>query len=100
MIAWTSWARPKCWEKKTGLDVYKNEVTLPLLYLFSELGTADGVSHENIKRLAVEKGAVDRAMQKAREYAEGAVEELRGLVDSPYSESLRQLADYCLDRVK
>ena len=98
--------------KTAGLDVYKNEVTLPLLYLFSELGESDGrallsqvqtgekTAYEKIKKLAVEKKAVHRAMLKAREYTEGALEELTGLADSPCKESLRLLTDYCLERVK
>ena len=88
--------------KTAGLDVYKNEVTLPLLYLFSDLGPGEreaAVSGHK-RNLAAERRAVERAMQKAREYAEGSREELAGLSDSPYKESLSHLTDYCLERVR
>ena len=98
--------------KTAGLDVYKNEVTLPLLYLFSDLPGAesqvlltriqrgDQSALDKIRQLAVEKKSVWRAMQKAREYAERSQEELSGLQESPFKDSLRQLTDYCLERIK
>ena len=98
--------------KTAGLDVTKNEVTLPLLYLFADLGPQEshllisGVQKgeksvdEKIKRLAVEKKAVQRAMRKAKDYTDKSLEELNGLSDSPCKESLRLLTDYCLERVK
>ena len=88
--------------KKAGLDLHKNEVTLPLLYLYSELNETErkSLSEESIKALAVEKKAISRALQKAREYAEKAAEELRPLKDTPYKESLRNLTEYCLERIK
>ena len=98
--------------KTAGLDVYRNEVTLPLLYLFSDLAPGERqvllseIQHgeeavrDRIRLLAVEKKAVSRAMQKAREYAEKSLEELSGVSDSLYKESLICLPDYCLERVK
>ena len=98
--------------KTAGLDAYKNEVTLPLLYLFEELGEIEcrsllsevklgrNETHQRIKRLAVEKKVVQRAMDKAREYIDRSLEELRPLGDSAYKDSLRNLADYCLERAK
>ena len=64
--------------KKAGLDIHRNEVTLPLLYLFMDLNDAerrllmsdmrsvDGAMIEKIKRLAAEKKVVKRAIQKAQ----------------------------------
>jgi octaprenyl-diphosphate synthase len=100
--------------KTAGLDIYKNDVTLPLLYLFQELNeterrellaanpnNGDGAaSFDKIKRLAQEKKSVEKAMDKARDYIEKALEDLSGLNDSPYKDSLAQLANYCIDRVR
>ena len=98
--------------KTAGLDVYKNEVTLPLLYLFFDLDEAkrreifteieqgDPSAHQKIKALAIETKAVERAMQKAREFTESCLQEIGPLTDSPHKESLRYLTDYCLERVR
>ncbi len=98
--------------KTAGLDLNKNEVTLPLLYLFSDLTEAererlmadlnqnDSSRQARIRSLLSEKKAVQRAMQKAREYTERSIEELIGLPESPFKESLHCLVDYCLERVK
>jgi len=98
--------------KTTGLDLYKNDVTLPLLYLFHEIGEdrrhsiLEALKHETngifeeIKVLALEKKVVERSMEKAREYAEAAAGELACLGDSAYKESLTSLTQYCLERVR
>ncbi len=98
--------------KTAGLDLYKNDVTLPLLYLFQEIGenrrnslleglkTNSSALFEEIKALAVEKKGVDRAMEKAREYADEASAELACLENSIYKESLSNLAQYCLERIR
>ena len=90
--------------KAVGLDIYKNDVTLPLLYLFREMGEAErrqaAGNFEKVRALAVERKSVDRAMEKAREFAEEAAQNLEGLEDSVYKESLNNLAQYCLDRIR
>ncbi len=98
--------------KTTGLDIYKNDVTLPLLYLFHELGESERTAlmakvqndgrdaFEKIKALAVQKKAVEKAMAKARLYIEQAIENLKPIQDSASKESLVQLANYCVDRVR
>ncbi len=98
--------------KTVGLDIYKNDVTLPLLYLFQGLKPAERESvlaeiqnggpalFEKIRKLALESKSVEKAMDKAREYAEKALENLTGLKDSPYKESLAQLAVHCLERAR
>jgi octaprenyl-diphosphate synthase len=88
--------------KTTGLDIYKNDVTLPLLYLFQTLGAGNGISNsfEKIKRLSVETGSVERAMQKARWFAERALENLQGLKDSAHKQSLIHLTAYCVERIR
>ena len=98
--------------KTAGLDLNKNEVTLPLLYLFSDLSAqerksltapmdqSESLRHARIRSLVLEKGALTRAMQKARDYTDKSMEELAGLPDSPFKDSLRYLVDYCLERVR
>lgn len=98
--------------KTVGLDIYKNDVTLPLLYLFQSLSAReregllgelqkDGAGlFEKIKQLALQNKAVDRAMDKAREYIEGALGDLETVKDSAPKESLAHLAHYCLERVR
>ena len=98
--------------KNIGLDIYKNDVTLPLLYLFRDLdeserrtllnvvkGDGNG-AFARIKSLAAEKKAVERAMEKARQYAEEAAGELSALENSPFKDSLLNLTHYCLERVR
>ena len=98
--------------KTTGLDIYKNDVTLPLLYLFHSLegleretllasaqkGGAD--LFEKIKRLAFETKSVEKAMAKAQNYVDQAVEQLKTFKDSACKESLILLAYYCIDRTR
>lgn len=98
--------------KSIGLDIYKNDVTLPLLYLFRDLnetertmllnaskGNRNG-AFSRIKNLADEKKVVGRAMEKARQYAEEAAAELTGLESSSFKDSLLSLTQYCLERVR
>ncbi len=98
--------------KNIGLDLYKNDVTLPLLYLFRDLDESEraallGVvkgdgngAFARIKSLAAEKKAVERAMEKARQYADEAAGELSGVENSPFKDSLLNLTQYCLERVR
>ncbi len=98
--------------KTAGLDLNKYEVTLPLLYLFAELsqtereellalmGRDGAAAQARLRTLVQERKTVERAMQKARDYVEASAEELAGLPDSPFKESLRQLLDHCVERVR
>ena len=98
--------------KTTGLDIYKNDVTLPLLYLFHGLGDAERAAlmvqiqkdghdiFEKIKTLAIERKAVEKAMAKAKDYVERAIENLKPIPESAYKESLRGLANYCVERIR
>lgn len=97
--------------KKAGLDLSQNDVTLPILYLFSELepkqkqalldrfANPDEMLFSDVRALASEKGVVERAMSQARRFSETALEHLSAMPESPYKESLRQLTDYCLERL-
>jgi len=98
--------------KTTGLDILKNDVTLPALYLFQTLKETERrslfkrmeeaapVLFEEIKNLALETKSVDRAMAKARGYLEEALIELSVIGESRCKESLQNLAYHCLDRVR
>ena len=97
--------------KTTGLDLTKNDVTLPLLYLLQGLPAArredltvqmknNTISFEEIKKMAVEEKAVERAMGRARGYIESALEGLSDISPSAYRQSLEQLAHHCIDRVR
>lgn len=97
--------------KTAGLDIYKNDVTLPLLYLFQSLDRVRGEKlladmksareglFEEVRSLCRETKAVDRAMAKAREYADEALRDLEGLKPTVYRESLKNLAIFCIERV-
>ncbi len=98
--------------KAAGLDVYKNDVTLPLLYHFRGLTEAerkalaremqDGAPglFDKIRRLTVESKSIEKALDRARIFADEAVAALAPVKPSPYKESLIQLAHYCLDRAR
>lgn len=97
--------------KGAGVDLLGGKVTLPLIYLLAN----DGSSREKIQTVISEKGyervtrrelleAVDRAgarelaRARADEYAEAARAALDVLPDSEYTESLRAIPTYVLDR--
>ena len=96
--------------KTAGLDIYKSDVTLPTLYLFQSLKDAErktllgnGVERrpeavEKIKRMALDTGVIDRAMEKAREFTEKALEGLRSVRECPFKDSLVQLTSFNLER--
>ena len=98
--------------KTAGLDVYKNDVTLPLLYLFRDLegsqrnALLEAIQKERadlldqIKTLVAEKKSVEKAMEKARGYIDKALAELEPVRPSIYKESLVNLAHYCLERIR
>ncbi len=96
--------------KAVGTDLHKNDVTLPLLYLFQNLDEAqkrpllaalsagDAPVFPRIKKMAQESGAVEKAMEKARGHVEKSVQALNGLGLSVCRDSLSQLAYYCVER--
>ncbi len=98
--------------KTVGLDLNKNDVTLPLLYLFQALSETERAALvkefkagspgllEQIKKRMASQGSVERAMEKAQGYIQQALKGLEGVKDSPYKESLSQLAHHCLERVR
>ncbi len=59
-----------------------------------------GLPFEEIRKMAVEEKAVERAMAKARGYIDSALENLREIPESVYRQSLEQLAHHCIERVR
>lgn len=98
--------------KTVGLDLDQNDVTLPLLYLFQGLPEDERIGLlkefkapnagllERIRKMMAAHGSVERAMEKAQSYIHQALKGLEAVKDSPYKESLAQLAHHCLERVR
>jgi octaprenyl-diphosphate synthase len=97
--------------KGAGVDLLGGKVTLPLIYLLADdPGASEKVqtvinekSYESVSRSelleAVDRvGANERARMRADEYAEAARSALDILPDTDYSESLRAIPTYVLDR--
>lgn len=96
--------------KAVGSDIHKNDVTLPLLFLFGDLSetekrpilaaiaAGDAAIFPRIQKLALENRSVEKAMDRARAYVDKAIQALEGLKPSACKESLGQLAYYCLER--
>ncbi len=99
--------------KPTGNDIREGKVTLPLIYALREGGEeAAGFRRiifnkdfttENVEALiayAKEKGGIEYAGKKMREYRDLAVAELMKLPASPARQALADLSDYIVERNK
>jgi len=97
--------------KAAGADLLGGKVTLPLIYLRNaepetremiqtvlREGTYTTVRQQDLFEAISRTGALDQARAKANEFAEDARSALDQLPDSDYSESLRALPTYILDR--
>ncbi|MFN2514998.1 MAG: polyprenyl synthetase family protein [Pyrinomonadaceae bacterium] len=97
--------------KGAGVDLLGGKVTLPLIYLIESDASAHGMvqdvmsdrKYESVSRSklleAVERvGANERARIQADEYAEAARSSLDILTESEYSETLRAIPTYVLNR--
>jgi octaprenyl-diphosphate synthase len=97
--------------KGAGVDLLGGKVTLPLIYLLN----SDESAREKVQKVIREKsyasvsrrelleavgriGANERARMRADEYSEAARTALDVLPDSEYSDSLRAIPTYVLDR--
>ncbi len=99
--------------KKAGLDLTKNDMTLPLVMLFSTLSSQDAEdlrayfqreTSENVLRrvqkLCAEYNIIDRCLDRARRFANDAGQALSAAPPSAYRDSLAQLLDHCLERAR
>jgi octaprenyl-diphosphate synthase len=97
--------------KAAGVDLLGGKVTLPLIYLIEtddsarELvqtilreGNYQGIPREDLLRAMERAGALEQARACADEYAETARAALDDLADSEYSDSLRAIPTYVLER--
>jgi octaprenyl-diphosphate synthase len=97
--------------KAAGADLLGGKVTLPLIYLREaepktlemvqtvlREGKYATVSPRELRDALDGTGALDRARDRADEYAESARAALRNLSDSDYCDSLRSLPSYILNR--
>lgn len=97
--------------KAAGADLLGGKITLPLIYLRDAepkaLEIVQTVLHEgkygsvkqaDLLEAITRTGALERARARADEYAEEARAALDTLPDSEYSDSLRALPTYILDR--
>jgi len=97
--------------KASGADLLGGKVTLPLIYLRNaepetremiqtvlREGTYSTVRQQDLLEAMTRTGALDHARARANEFAEDARSALDQLPDSDYSESLRALPTYILDR--
>lgn len=97
--------------KASGADLLGGKVTLPLIYLREaepqtremirsvlHEGTYSTVRQQDLLEAITRTGALDRARRRANEFAEDARSALDQLPESDYSDSLRALPTYILDR--
>ena len=97
--------------KASGADLLGGKVTLPLIYLreaapeTTEMiqtvlreGNYSTVRKQDLLDALTRTGALDQARARANEFAEDARSALDQLPDSEYSDSLRALPTYILDR--
>ncbi len=97
--------------KGAGVDLIGGKVTLPLIYLLeqSELarekveavmsdGGYESVAREELLDAVMRSGGLERARERADEFAEAARTAIDSLPDSEYLEALRAIPTYVLDR--
>jgi octaprenyl-diphosphate synthase len=97
--------------KAAGIDLLEGKLTLPLIYLLQSDGSAralvqtvirdgsyDAVSRPSLIAAVERSGALEHARMRACEYAEAARDCLDGLPESEYSDSLRSIPTYVLER--
>jgi octaprenyl-diphosphate synthase len=97
--------------KAAGADLLGGKVTLPLIYLREfepewretiqtvlREGKYGTIRQQDLLEAITRTGALERARKRANEYAEDARSALDNLPESEYTDSLRALPTYILDR--
>jgi octaprenyl-diphosphate synthase len=97
--------------KAAGADLLEGKVTLPLIYLLEEEprmkadaqaamreGSYTGTARETFVRAAEKAGALERARVRAASYAHAAVKSLEAVAPSKYTDGLRSIPAYILER--
>jgi len=97
--------------KAAGVDLLEGKLTLPLIYLLAQEprmkpavqsvmreGAYGEMTREGLVRAAEEVGALGRARRSAASYVEAAVRALDEIAPSKYSDGLRSIPAYILER--
>ena len=97
--------------KAAGADLLEGKLTLPLIYLLAKEpqmksavlavmreGAYGEAGREALVRAAEKAGAVERARACAASYAEAAVKSLEEVAPSKYTDGLRSIPAYILER--
>ena len=100
--------------KPTGIDIKEQKMTLPLIYVLNHASAKDkawlinSVKNHNKNKKRVnevisfvkEKGGLEYAVIKMKEFQERALAILNKYPDSPYKDSLVLMVNYVIDRKK
>jgi octaprenyl-diphosphate synthase len=97
--------------KASGVDLVGGKVTLPLIYLIESddaaremlqvvmrEGNYDAVPRSDLLRAVERIGGIEKARERAYQFAEAARDALDVLPESEYCESLRAIPTYVLER--
>lgn len=98
--------------KPTGIDIKEQKMTLPLIYVLNTCTKEERgwliksvkKFHNDKKRVkeiiafVKEKGGIEYATEKMKEYQEKALELLETYPDSPYKDSLLTMVNYVIER--
>jgi octaprenyl-diphosphate synthase len=96
--------------KPVGEDLKERKITLPLIFAFSQSDSQDVRDMKRmvarpklgelrkVARFAVDKGGVDYARDKAREYSRQALEALERFPDSPVRRLLHDFSAFAVER--
>jgi len=97
--------------KAAGVDLLEGKLTLPLIYLLEtdgdrraavqtvmREGTYDAVSRASLTRAAEQSGALDRARNRANDFAAAARNSLDVLPDTKYRDALSSIPTFILER--
>ncbi|MGV6827994.1 MAG: polyprenyl synthetase family protein [Flavobacteriales bacterium] len=100
--------------KPTGIDIKEQKMTLPLIYALNNCSEKEKSwvinsiknHHKDKKRVqeliafVKEKGGLEYAIQKMKDYRKKALNILQNYSESPYKRSLELMVNYVVDRKK
>jgi octaprenyl-diphosphate synthase len=100
--------------KPTGIDIKEQKMTLPLIYVLNHADKKDrnwlinSIKNHNkdskrVKQVIVfvkDKGGLDYAIKKMKQFQEDALQILETYPDSEYKNSLKLMVNYVIDRKK